>query len=351
MVNRGAAAACRSSADHAARCMRERSNARADRARPQAQVGESAPWVVRTALCVEPRDGRLHVFMPPLAIAEDYVDLLAAIEDTAAHLEMPVVIEGYTPPYDPRIKHIKVTPDPGVIEVNIHPARNWQELVEHTTDALRGRAAVRGWAPRNSCWTAGIPAPAAAIISCSARPTPADSPFLRRPDLLRSMLGYWLNHPSLSYLFSGMFIGPTSQAPRVDETRAGQPLRTGNRVQPDSRAAAKAIVPPWLVDRIFRHILVDVTGNTHRAEFCIDKLYSPDSSTGRLGLLELRGFEMPPHARMSLTQQLLVRALIAWFWKRAVSSATADSLGNASARPVHAAVFRRAGFPATCSRI
>jgi uncharacterized protein (DUF2126 family)/transglutaminase-like putative cysteine protease len=269
-------------------------------------------YFVRTALCAEIREGKLYLFLPPLETAEHFLDLISSIEATAKELNIPVIMEGYEPPKDNRLESLKITPDPGVIEVNVQPVKTWKELCKNTfifyeqaklsrlgTEKFMLDGKHTGTGGGNHVTIGGT--------------SPADSPLLRKPSLLRSLLTFWQHHPGLTYLFSGSFVGPTSQAPRIDEARMDNLYELEiafNQIPKDGE------VPYWLTDRLFRHLLTDLTGNTHRAEFCIDKLYSPDSSSGRLGILELRGFDMPPHPKMSLVQNLLVRTLVSWFWKK-----------------------------------
>jgi len=283
--------------------------------RPVAQelpvIGRGEPGLVRTALAVEPRDGKMHVFLPPLFAVEDWLDLLAAIEETAAETGRPVVLEGYLPPSDPRLTTFSVTPDPGVIEVNVHPVKSWSEQVTQTEE-LYAEARLAGLATEKFDLDGRHVGTGGGNHVVMGGATPEDSPFLRRPDLLKSMLGFWHNHPSLSFLFSGQFIGPTSQHPRIDEARQDSLAELEIAF---SEIHPGAHVPPWMTDRLFRNILTDMTGNGHRTEFCIDKLYTPDSASGRRGLVEFRALEMPPGTRMAAAQMLLMRSAVAAFWE------------------------------------
>ena len=269
-------------------------------------------YTVPTALCVEVRSGKIYIFMPPVPYAEHYLDMLASVEAATEKLNLKVVVEGYGPPSDSRITKLGISPDPGVLEVNIHPAKSWKDLVNNY-DVLFEQARLSRLSSEKFMLDGKHTGTGGGNHITIGGITPADSPLLRRPDLLRSLITYWQHHPGLSYLFSSQFVGPTSQAPRVDE---GRPEMLYELEIAFNQIPEKGEVPFWMVDRIFRNLLIDITGNTHRAEFCIDKLYSPDSSTGRLGILEFRAFDMPPNKQMCIVQLLLLRSLVAWFWDK-----------------------------------
>lgn len=266
----------------------------------------SEPAAIHTALCIELREGKLHVFLPPLACERDFIDLVGAIDRVRGG--RPVVLEGYPPVSGPLLERISVTPDPGVLEVNLPPradADAYVDLLEIIYDtALRAGLHTEKYLIDGRMAGSG-----GGHHLTLGGPTPLESPFVRRPDLLASLITFIQHHPSLSYMFTGLFVGPTSQAPRIDEARPEQ-LDELELALAHAFAQRGQDAPPWLSDSLFRNLLVDLTGNTHRTELSIDKLFDYRTPTGRAGLIEFRAFEMPPHPRMAAAQMLLVRNLV-----------------------------------------
>ncbi|MBK9145430.1 MAG: transglutaminase family protein [Candidatus Melainabacteria bacterium] len=274
---------------------------------------EAHPEPPRTALCLEPRSEGVGIFVPPLGSVDDYLELMGLVEDVAAESGIKVRIEGYPPDPDPRLRSLSVTPDPGVVEVNMPVCHSLREYARSLA-LVAETASTSGLATEKYQLDGRIIGTGGGHHITLGGPTPLQSPFIKEPHLLASIVRYFQNHPSLSYLFTGLFVGPCSQAPRIDEARLDSLYELELALQ--QFPAPGEAAPPWTADRLLRHILADMTGNTHRAEICIDKLYNPDIATGRLGIIEFRAFEMPFHYRMAVVEMLLLRALVAMFAER-----------------------------------
>lgn len=272
----------------------------------------AAPDSVQIALCIEVRDGALRAFLPPVAVAENWLALVAALAEACGDDPLPLVLEGFPPPWDPRLDGFQVTPDPGVLEVNLQPAATWAEA-DRIFSILFEEAhklGLRAWKFFPDGRRVGSGGGCHLTLGGFSL---AESPLVQRPDLLRSLIGYWQNHPGLSYAFAGLFVGPTSQAPRIDEARQDVLYELEIALAP---LGGEASPDPERIHGLLRHLLVDVTGNAHRAEFCIDKFFSSDNPCARRGLLELRALQMPPHPHMAALLNLLVRALVLHFFRR-----------------------------------
>jgi uncharacterized protein (DUF2126 family) len=276
----------------------------------QAKRPDEKTLGVRTALTIQPRDGQLWVFLPPLSTFDDFCALLAAIDQARERTGHAIHLEGYPPPPSPQRTRFAVTPDPGVLEVNLPPQTSCREAAE-LHGVVYEAALGNGLTAERYLLDGRLAGSGGGNHITIGSATAADSPWLREPALLASLVTFLQHHPSLSYAFTGMFVGPTSQAPRIDEARHDALYELELALPKLFDTAAPP--PAWQVDALLRHVLVDVAGSTHRAEISIDKLFDPGTPFGRQGIVELRAFEMPPHPRMLTAQAVLVRALVASF--------------------------------------
>jgi uncharacterized protein (DUF2126 family) len=274
----------------------------------------------RTALCVQVRDGLLHVFLPPLTHLEHWLDLVAAVEATAAELGLPARLEGYEPPEDFRLGRLTLEPESGVLRVALPAAESWDRLSGFVSAVYREAEALGLRAERIAPDGRRQPPGGNADIVLGGEQPPL-SPFLLRPQLLHSLIAYWQRHPCLSYFFAGRLLGPSGPAPRPDEGRDDALYELELAL---SRLPLDDSPGPWVPDRALRHLLTDPSGDMRRAEIRIDQLYAPDRSSLRLGRIALRSFETAPNDKLALAQSLLVRALLAYLAQAPVDASLAD---------------------------
>ena len=273
---------------------------------------------LRRALTVELREDSLTVFIPPL-LFEGYVPLVQAIEDALETCALKdIVLAGYAPPYDAaRLPTVGFASDPGVIEINLEPCADWRAF-DAQTRLLYAAAVDVGLCARKFQHNGREVGTGGGAHVVFGGPAPERSPFFLHPSLLPSVIKYFQHHPALSYAFSGLYMGPSSQAPRIDESTYEALYEL--EIACDGAARLGSPHNLALYDLLFRDLLMDRSGNTHRAEISVDKLWNPFAGNGRLGLVEFRAFETHPDPAAQSLAGLLLRAIIARLAAAPVSS-------------------------------
>lgn len=270
-------------------------------------LGELGEKTLRRALTVEVKEGALAIFVPPLLL-ESYLALLPIIESGLAATGLRgVVLAGYAPPADPRLPTIGFASDPGVIEINLAVCATWSDYHRHLAQIYAAAEAVALCARKFQLSGRETGTGGGAHLVFGG-PVGLTSPFFVFPALLPSVIRYWQHHPALSYAFAGQYLGPSSQAPRIDESTFEALYEL--EIACDGAARLGSPQNLALFDLMFRDLLMDRTGNTHRAEISVDKLWNAFAGNGRLGLVEFRAFESHPRADVSAVAALFVRALL-----------------------------------------
>jgi transglutaminase-like putative cysteine protease len=320
------------------RQIRERDSVHAPLAEETVPVrGESSAKLTRTSMCAELRGGVLYIFMPPVQELEHYLELLGAVEAAAEALEQPILIEGYEPPGDPRLNSFRITPDPGVIEVNVQPSSRWDEMVDRTTHLYEAARETRLASEKfmldgRHTGTGG----GNHIVLGGARAE--DSPFLRRPDLLRSLLSYWHNHPSLSYLFSGLFFAGAARRRSAQRllVRTRDRLRAVPGRRRTSRALAGGSAAAQSLDR--RHGQHASGRILHRQTVFSGGADRAPGAFGNARLRDAAARAHEPHPAVAAAGDGGA------FLAQALRAGLPGALGHRAARPFPDAVLRRTGF-------